>query len=115
MSTRERNWWIVAGIAIVIYALFPIVWIVSLSIKRPRHLQRPVPAHRATWENYALILTGGRQRAVPAGAAQLLRHLPDRHRPVLPAGDVRRLRHRPAGLPGKRLILSTALAWRSSR
>ncbi len=42
MSTRERNWWIVAGIAIVLYALFPIAWIVSLSFKAPADIANGV-------------------------------------------------------------------------
>jgi multiple sugar transport system permease protein len=59
MSRRERNWWIVAGVAILIYALFPIAWIVSLSFKAPADIANgqflpTVP----TWENYQLILTG---------------------------------------------------------
>ena len=35
MSTREKVWWWVAGILIVLYCLFPIAWIVSLSLKAP--------------------------------------------------------------------------------
>jgi ABC-type glycerol-3-phosphate transport system permease component len=33
MSRREKNLWIVAGIAIVLARVFPIAWIVSLSFK----------------------------------------------------------------------------------
>ncbi|KGH47906.1 MULTISPECIES: carbohydrate ABC transporter permease [Modestobacter] len=60
MSTKEKTWWGVAGVAIVIYALFPIAWIVSLSFKAPSALNNGnfLPG-APTWENYSLILTGG--------------------------------------------------------
>ena len=59
MSTREKAIWWVAGAAIVLYALFPIAWIVSLSFKAPSDLANAqfLPTD-ATWENYSLILTG---------------------------------------------------------
>jgi len=59
MSRREKNWWIVAGVLIVVYALFPIAWIISLSFKAPSDLANGqfLPT-KATSENYKLILTG---------------------------------------------------------
>jgi len=59
MSAKERNWWIVAGIVIVLYALFPIAWIVSLSFKAPADVANGqfLPSV-FTWENYSQILTG---------------------------------------------------------
>jgi multiple sugar transport system permease protein len=59
MSTKEKAWWIVGGILIVIYALFPVGWIVSLSLKAPADIANGqfLPT-RATWENYSTILTG---------------------------------------------------------
>src|SRR4028119_1635270 len=59
MSTKERNLWILAGIGIVVYALFPIAWIVSLSLKAPSDLNNKqfLPTN-LSWENYELILTG---------------------------------------------------------
>ena len=52
MSRREKNLWIVAGIAIVLYALFPIAWIVSLSFKASADIanQSFLPTS-PTWEN----------------------------------------------------------------
>ena len=35
MSTRQKTWWWIAGILIIVYCLFPIAWIVSLSLKAP--------------------------------------------------------------------------------
>ncbi|MGY1858428.1 carbohydrate ABC transporter permease [Modestobacter sp. SYSU DS0290] len=59
MSTKERTWWIVAGVAIVLYCLAPIAWIVSLSFKAPSDLANEsfLPSSPTT-ENYSLILTG---------------------------------------------------------
>ena len=59
MSTKEKTWWVVGGIVIVIYALFPVGWIVSLSLKAPADIANGqfLPT-KATWENYSTILTG---------------------------------------------------------
>jgi multiple sugar transport system permease protein len=59
MSRKEKNWWIVAGVLIVLYALAPIAWIVSLSFKAPSDLANGqfLPTDAST-ENYSLILTG---------------------------------------------------------
>jgi multiple sugar transport system permease protein len=59
MSRKEKNWWIVAGLLIVVYALAPIAWIVSLSFKAPSDLANGqfLPTN-ATRENYKFILTG---------------------------------------------------------
>ncbi|HEV7726412.1 MAG: Carbohydrate transporter rane protein 2, family [Modestobacter sp.] len=59
MSRREKIWWIVAGVLIVLYALAPIAWIVSLSFKAPSDLANGqfLPTDAST-ENYSLILTG---------------------------------------------------------
>src|SRR3954470_20045257 len=59
MSRRERIWWIVGGILIVIYCLFPIAWIVSLSLKAPADIPNGqfLPT-KLSWENYTTILTG---------------------------------------------------------
>jgi multiple sugar transport system permease protein len=59
MSARERNWWIFAGVLILIYCLFPIAWIISLSFKAPSDIANGqfLPT-RFTGENYSLIITG---------------------------------------------------------
>jgi multiple sugar transport system permease protein len=59
MSRKEKNWWVVAGVLIVVYALAPIAWIVSLSFKAPSDLANKqfLPTDAST-ENYELILTG---------------------------------------------------------
>jgi multiple sugar transport system permease protein len=59
MSTKEKTWWVVGGILIVLYALSPIAWIVSLSLKAPSDIANHqfLPT-RATWDNYTQIFTG---------------------------------------------------------
>ncbi|MGY1610012.1 MULTISPECIES: carbohydrate ABC transporter permease [unclassified Geodermatophilus] len=59
MSTKEKTWWWVGGVLIVLYCLFPIAWIVSLSFKTTADLanQQFLPS-AWTWENYSTILTG---------------------------------------------------------
>jgi multiple sugar transport system permease protein len=60
MSTKSKAWWIVGGIVIILYCLFPIAWIVSVSFKAPSDLANGsfLPSD-PTWQNYSLILTGG--------------------------------------------------------
>src|SRR3954449_10444703 len=59
MSTRKKLLWWVGGAIIVVYCLFPIAWIVSVSLKAPSDLtnQSFLPS-KVSWENYQLILTG---------------------------------------------------------
>jgi multiple sugar transport system permease protein len=59
MSTREKTLWVVAGILIVIYALFPIAWIISLSLKSSADISNGqfLPTE-LSWENYQSILVG---------------------------------------------------------
>jgi multiple sugar transport system permease protein len=59
MSRREKTWWIVGGLLIVLYALSPIAWILSLSLKAPSDIANHsfLPT-KATWDNYAQIFTG---------------------------------------------------------
>ena len=60
MSRREKTWWWIAGVVILLYCLFPIAWIVSLSLKAPSDLSNGqfLPTN-LSWQNYELILTGG--------------------------------------------------------
>ena len=59
MSTREKTWWWIAGALILLYCLFPIAWIVSLSFKGPEDIANGqfLPS-TPTGENYSTILTG---------------------------------------------------------
>jgi len=54
---RARTWWSLAGVAIVAWALFPALWIVSLSFKSPDEIglaTRFLP-RQATWNNYRAV------------------------------------------------------------
>jgi multiple sugar transport system permease protein len=59
MSTRTKVWWWVGGAVIVLYALFPIAWIVSISLKAPSDIANGqfLPTN-LSWVNYETILTG---------------------------------------------------------
>ncbi len=59
MSRREKTWWLVGGLLIVVYCLFPIAWIVSLSFKAPTDIANGqfLPT-QPTWSNYGDIFTG---------------------------------------------------------
>jgi multiple sugar transport system permease protein len=59
MSTREKVLWYIAGVVIVIYALFPVGWIVSLSLKSSDDISNKafLPT-QISWENYSQILVG---------------------------------------------------------
>ncbi len=60
MSTRKKVTWWVVGAVILFYCLFPIAWIVSVSLKAPSDLANGSFLPSAlTWQNYELILTGG--------------------------------------------------------
>ncbi len=111
MSRREKNLWIVAGVAIVLYALFPIAWIVSLSFKAPSDIANGqfLPTS-ATWGNYSTILTGSASDLfLPALRNSfgicLIATFISCVLAMFAAYAIARL-----DFPGKRLILSTALA-----
>jgi multiple sugar transport system permease protein len=59
MSTREKTLWWIGGILIIVYCLFPIAWIVSLSFKAASDLSNGqfLPTN-FVWSNYELILVG---------------------------------------------------------
>src|ERR671916_883705 len=111
MSQREKTWWIVGGILIVLYALFPIAWIVSLSFKASEDIanQSFLPTS-VTWENYTTILTGSASGLfLPALRNSfgicLIATFISCVLAMFAAYAIARL-----DFPGKRLILSTALA-----
>lgn len=60
MSGRKHTvWWIVISLIVAVYALFPVLWIVSLSLKSPGDIanKRFWPS-AIDWSNYELIFTG---------------------------------------------------------
>jgi multiple sugar transport system permease protein len=111
MSTKEKVLWWIGGAAIVVYALFPIAWIVSLSLKAPSDLSNGqfLPTN-VSWENYQLILTGSASDLfLPAlrnsFGIVLIATAIACFLAMFAAYAIARL-----DFPGKKLILSTALA-----
>ena len=53
MSTKKKVYWWIGGAIIVLYALFPIAWILSISMKAPADIANGqfLPTN-ATGENY---------------------------------------------------------------
>ena len=111
MSTREKVLWWVGGALIVVYALFPVAWIVSVSLKAPSDLSNGqfLPTS-ATFENYSLILTGDASDLfLPALrnslGITLIATLISVILAMFAAYAIARLE-----FPGKKVILTTALA-----
>ena len=111
MSRREKTWWIIGGILIVLYCLFPIAWIVALSLKAPEDIANGqfLPSG-VTWENYSTILTGSASELfLPALRNSfgicLIATFISCVLSMFAAYAIARL-----DFPGKKLILSTALA-----
>ena len=111
MSTKKKVWWWVGGAVIVLYALFPIAWIVSISLKAPSDIANGqfLPTN-VSWENYETILTGSASDLfLPALRNSfgicLIATAISCLLAMFAAYAIARL-----DFPGKKLILSTALA-----
>jgi multiple sugar transport system permease protein len=111
MSTKERTWWWIGGALIILYCLFPIAWIVSLSFKTTADLaNKQFLPSSWTWENYSTILTGtASDLFLPALRNSfgicLIATVISCLLAMFAAYAIARL-----DFPGKRLILGTALA-----
>ena len=110
MSTRKKVLWWIAGAVIVLYALFPIAWILSISLKAPSDIANGqfLPS-AASWVNYETILTGSASDLfLPALRNSfgicLIATAISCLLAMFAAYAIARL-----DFPGKRLILSTAL------
>jgi multiple sugar transport system permease protein len=111
MSTKERNWWLAGGVAILLYCLFPIAWIISLSFKAPADIANGsfLPT-TFSGVNYETILTG-------SASGLFLPALRNSFGICLIATAISCLLSMFAAyaiarldFPGKKLVLSTALA-----
>ena len=110
MSRREKTWWWVAAIVILVYCLFPIAWIVSLSLKDPSDISNKsfLPT-TFTGVNYSEIFTGSASDLfLPALRNSfgicLIATFVSCVLSMFAAYAIARL-----DFPGKKLILSTAL------
>jgi multiple sugar transport system permease protein len=111
MRTRERTLWYVGGLLIVVYCLFPVAWIVSLSFKAPFDLtNKSFLPTKATLDNYREIFTGGASDLFLSAlrnsvGISLIATFISVILAMFAAYAIARL-----DFPGKRLILTTALA-----
>lgn len=112
MGTRGKTLvWVLLSLAIAVYALFPVVWIVSLSLKSPADIaNRQFWPTEITWQNYDLIFNGrARELFVPALVNSigicLIATLIAVVLSTLTAYAVARLE-----FPGKKFVLTMALA-----
>jgi multiple sugar transport system permease protein len=110
MSGRTKAAWIIGGLFVVFYALFPVAWIVSLSFKAPADLtnQQFLPTQWST-QNYEEIFSGGASELFLSALRNsigicLIATLISVVLAMFAAYAIARLE-----FPGKRLILSTAL------
>ena len=111
MSTKQKTWWWIGGALIILYCLFPIAWIVSLSFKTTADLaNKQFLPSQWTWENYSTILTGSASGLFLPSLRNsfgicLIATFISCVLAMFAAYAIARL-----DFPGKRLILSTALA-----
>jgi multiple sugar transport system permease protein len=107
---QQSRWWTVAGVAILIYSLFPILWMISLAFKPPSEIVSGAPSffpNEWTWNNFATVFTDSlftsalRNSIGIAFIATLLSVVIA----MFAAYAIARL-----DFPGKRLLLSMALA-----
>lgn len=110
-SKKNMTWLAIVSIPIMAYTLIPILWIMSLSVKSSATLAdgKFIPAE-VSWDNYKLILTGDAHSLfIPALVNSLVVCLVATLISVVlamfAAYAIARLE-----FPGKKLILTTALA-----
>lgn len=110
LTAGQKFWQIVATVAIIVYTIIPLIWIVNLSLKPSAdRADGNFWAVHPTFENYELIFTGGaRDLFLPALFNSILVTLVATFIAVILATfcayAIARL-----DFPGKRLILGTAL------
>jgi multiple sugar transport system permease protein len=111
IGARQRTLWWVAGVVVVVYALFPVAWIVSLSLRTSSDIatNRFLPQD-VTWGNYEGILVGDARDLFLSALRNsigivLIATFIAVVLATLAAYAIARLE-----FPGKRIILTTALA-----
>ena len=111
-GTREYAFWSIAIALALVFALFPVVWIISVSLKTPESVTdgRFIPAHW-TFDNYKVLFEGGFSNSpflhplVNSIAIALITTVIAITLAAFTAYAIARLE-----FPGKRLILAGALA-----
>ncbi len=110
-TTKQRTLWIIAAVVVFVYALFPVAWIVSLSLRTSSDIasNRFLPGE-VTWGNYEGILVGDAQELFLSALRNsigivLISTFIAVVLATLAAYAIARL-----DFPGKQVILTTALA-----
>src|SRR4029453_7881885 len=107
---RQSRWWTVGGLLILVWALFPLLWMISLSFKDPNTFRSSKPSFFPkdwVWTNYdsvfsdSLFTSALRNSIGIAVIAALLSVIGS----MFAAYAISRLE-----FPGKKLLLSMALA-----
>src|SRR5829696_441965 len=59
-TPRQKLLWAIGTIVVLFYALIPVAWIISLSLKDPTTIgdQKFLPSN-TTWDNYSAVFEGG--------------------------------------------------------
>ena len=111
MSRREKTWWWIAGVVILLYCLFPIAWIISLSFKAPSGHRQPAsscprrsPGRTTARSSPAPPVTCSCRRCGNSFGICLIATFISCILAMFAAYAIARL-----DFPGKKLILSTAL------
>ena len=100
-NSRDYALWSIAIVLVVVFALIPVLWLISISLKPPEALtdQRFIPSERLLRQLQEPVRRRGRRQPLHQAADQLDRdradHDGDLDRPRL----LRRLRDRPARIP----------------
>src|SRR3954469_6113427 len=60
-TRNQRILWVIGTVVVLIYALTPVAWIVSLSFKDPTTIgdQKFLPTSKFTFDNYSAVFQGG--------------------------------------------------------
>ena len=57
---KQSRWWTIAGVAIVVYSFFPLLWMISLSLKPPSDIVSGEPQFLPTswsFENFTQVFS----------------------------------------------------------
>jgi multiple sugar transport system permease protein len=59
-SRNQKILWAIGTLVVLLYALTPVAWIISLSFKDPTTIgdQKFLPT-KTTWDNYSAVFQGG--------------------------------------------------------
>jgi multiple sugar transport system permease protein len=65
MSGRSNHWWTIAGLVIVVYSFFPLLWMIMLAFKRRRTSCRAKPQFLPTTWTFDNLPMSSANRSSP--------------------------------------------------